>query len=72
MKNRIKKFYKEHENAVHVVTVFATFALTAAVIYKVAERGEIEDVAKYVQDDGSVLVRVVQKNGTTKFFTWPA
>ncbi len=72
MKNRIKKFYKDHEHVVLPITVgVATFVAFAYSINHIVEGKDVERMQRRIRDDGRMEVRAVLRNGQkTQTFTW--
>ncbi len=71
MKNRIKKFYNEHEDAVlHYISVALVGGACLVVINKIIDGKDIARVARWMYDDGTMDVRVTTKNGNQTFYHW--
>jgi hypothetical protein len=72
MKDRLKKFYHDHEDTVHSYALAAAgiAVYTVGLVKFVAARHEIADVARKDCDESELHVRVVKKNGKTSYWHW--
>jgi hypothetical protein len=73
VKERLKKFYEDHEPLVlGVVIGAASFGATLLVINKIIDGKDIRTVQRMMYDDGAMDVRVILKNGSMQHFGWKA
>lgn len=71
MKDRIKKFYLDHEHTLHIIgtTAGVTTLIVAPLIANAISKGHtIVNATSWIDDDEKMWVRVEKKNGLYKHF----
>jgi hypothetical protein len=68
MKERIKKFFNDHDDTIVKASIVTLTGLVAILVYKDAVGANIEKVGHHVGEDGVQFIEVLLKSGASKTY----